>query len=73
MNWTNSLVIIYKDSMKTEIGKYKKVIDEPKYTASNKFSNRVTIALWIIALSSHAILLPKFLRDLSDRKRQGLM
>ncbi len=45
----------------------------PKHTPSNKFNNRVTIALWIIALSSHAILLPKFLRDLSDRKRQGLM
>ncbi len=40
---------------------------------SNKFSNRVTIALWVIALSSHALLLPKLLRDLSDRKRQGLM
>lgn len=45
----------------------------PKGIFSNKFSNRVTIALWVIALSSHAFLLPKFLRDLSDRKHQGLM
>ncbi len=43
-----------------------------KGVLSNKFSNRVTIALWIIALSSHAILLPKFLHDFSDRKHQGL-
>ncbi len=39
-----------------------------KKVLSNTFSNRVTIALWIIALSSHAFLLPKFLRDLSDKK-----
>ena len=45
----------------------------PKNISSNKFTNRVTIALWIIALSSHALLLPKFIRDLSDRRHQGLM
>ncbi len=46
--------------------------DAPKGISSNKFNNRVTIALWIIALSSHALLLPKFIRDLSDKRHQGL-
>ena len=27
----------------------------------------VTIALWVIALSSHAFLLPKFLRDMTGK------
>ncbi len=40
----------------------------PKSILSRKFSNRITLALWIVALSSHAILLPKLLRDFSDRK-----
>ena len=44
----------------------------PKHMLSNKLGNRVTIALWIIALSSHALLLPKFIHDFSDRKHQGL-
>ena len=41
----------------------------PKSILSQRFSNRVTLALWIVALSSHAILLPKFLRDFSEKKR----
>ncbi len=43
-----------------------------KNVISNKLGNRVTIALWIIALSSHALLLPKLIRDFSDKKHQGL-
>lgn len=29
-----------------------------------KYGNVITVALWIAALSSHALLLPKLLRDL---------
>ncbi|GAC1371065.1 MAG: hypothetical protein NVS2B12_21400 [Ktedonobacteraceae bacterium] len=31
---------------------------------TRKYGNVITIALWVAALSSHAFLLPKLLRDL---------
>ncbi len=31
---------------------------------THKYGNIITVALWIAALSSHAFLLPKLLRDL---------
>ena len=78
------LVFISRDIKQSEINYKDRTIQvmtdtsninkaEPKSRLSNKVGNRITIALWIIALSSHAILLPKFLRDFSDKKHQGLM
>ena len=33
-----------------------------------RHGNLITVALWVIALSSHAILIPKFIRELSEKK-----
>jgi hypothetical protein len=34
-----------------------------------RHGNWITVALWAIALSSHAILIPKFIRELSQKKQ----
>jgi hypothetical protein len=45
-----------------EIAKYAKSF------FSERTTDRLTIALWILALSSHAFLLPKFIREMSAKK-----
>ncbi len=35
--------------------------------SAGKLSNRITVALWVIALSSHLLLLPKFVKDMRGK------
>ncbi|MDQ2716515.1 MAG: hypothetical protein M3Z08_16545 [Chloroflexota bacterium] len=35
--------------------------------SAGKLSNRITVALWVIALSSHLLLLPKFVKDMRKK------
>jgi hypothetical protein len=37
-----------------------------KASAGN-MSSRITVALWVIALSSHLLLLPKFINDMRKK------
>ncbi|MDQ2904935.1 MAG: hypothetical protein ABI456_19815 [Ktedonobacteraceae bacterium] len=35
--------------------------------SAGQMSNRITVALWVIVLSSHLLLLPKFVNDMRKK------